>query len=60
MFTLKFKTDNEAFHDNKNVEVARILRAAAHAVEIGSDAITLAIFDSNGNTIGRFTLDNQA
>lgn len=54
MFKLTIKTDNAAFTDDPDAEVARILRAAADRVENGE--MPGALRDINGNTVGRFEL----
>ena len=53
MFRLKIDTDNAAFDTfNLEFEVARLLRAAAHAFYNGEHQGSL--LDSNGNTVGKF------
>lgn len=53
MFRLEIQTDNAAFDMfNFEFEVARILRAAAHAFYNGEHQG--ALLDSNGNKVGSF------
>jgi len=54
MFTLKFKTDNAAFGDDKSFEVLRILKDVSHKIEMGQTEGSIR--DINGNTIGTFKL----
>lgn len=55
MFKLQFETDNAAFdEENREHEVARILREVADLVEGGSD--TNQVRDVNGNRIGGYNL----
>ena len=51
---LRISTDNEAFSDNEDAEVARILRAVAERVLDGHGEGKC--LDFNGNTVGRFGL----
>jgi len=58
MFTLKIKTENEAFNyptEGERDEVARILRALATRLEQGSEVRGL-LADLNGNTVGEWKL----
>lgn len=54
MFTIKFKTENDAFGDDDHEmlvsETARILREIADKVENGADGGP--VFDANGNRVG--------
>lgn len=52
MFTLTFKTQNEAF--DSGVEVSRILRAIAEKVD--KDYSEGTVMDINGNTVGQWKL----
>lgn len=67
MFTMIFKTDNDAFHDSEHYdrgdqnglhingeEIARILRRAADQVQDG--VCSAPVKDINGNTVGSFEL----
>ena len=55
MFNLTIKTDNAAFQEGQPAdEVARILREIAGKLEEGDS--NGPAFDSNGNTVGTFTL----
>lgn len=59
MFTLNFATDNAAFADGREAEIARILRELADKIADGDrDDMNLSIFDANGNSVGSayFTL----
>lgn len=57
-FRLNFDTGNAAFdEDDRAAEVARILRAAATAIERGSrDGV---LHDINGNRVGSFKLSRE-
>lgn len=48
-FSLEFETDNDAFAENPEIEIARILRAVADNVS-GADGGYIR--DVNGNHIG--------
>ena len=50
--TINIKTDNEAFQDNKEGEVWRIVTAVANRLEGGQSMGTC--FDSNGNLVGEW------
>ena len=50
--TLIISMDNAAFDQDAGKEAARILRAAADGVEMG--CIRSSLFDTNGNTVGKF------
>lgn len=59
MFTLKMKTDNDAFAEgNLELEVARILRNLATHLEdrSGNTPSSGKLRDSNGNTVGTWVL----
>lgn len=49
-----FKTENAAFEDNKEAEIARILCKVARQVESGSTSGK--VLDINGNTIGEYEI----
>ena len=53
MFKLTFRTDNAAFSDYPELEIARILRETADRVEAGHAGLG-HIHDFNGNTVGNF------
>ena len=55
MFKLEFSTDNAAFEDS--LEVVRILERIAQNVK-GGDTFG-AVKDSNGNTVGRWSLSEE-
>ncbi len=57
MFTLTIRTDNAAFRDDYNTEIARILEEVADRVRDG--AISGACRDVNGNTVGGFGFDDE-
>ena len=59
MFTLKFSTDNAAFSENPNDEVARILKEVALRMTDYGEAKRGPIFDINGNKIGEFELTER-
>lgn len=48
--TLTIEANNDAFHDSKEQEVARILRELADKIESGADEVILR--DINGNRVG--------
>jgi hypothetical protein len=50
LFTLTIETDNAAFNDGGNAEVARLLREVAERVEDSTTDGTVK--DINGNTVG--------
>ena len=52
MFTLKIKTENAAFSDDRNAEIARILREVAEQLE--THTMTGSCRDYNGNRVGEF------
>ena len=53
-FTLTINTDNDAFADTPEVEVARILRnLAGHVLAMGGPT-SGRLHDINGNTVGQF------
>jgi hypothetical protein len=63
MFRLSIKTDNAAFHsevDGKDAgpgaELARILRIVADDLEQSSYNDSAVLIDSNGNTVGEYSL----
>ena len=49
---IEFKTDNQAFEDYKEGEIARILCKIARAIENGSTSGS--VMDINGNRIGKW------
>ena len=55
MLKLTIETGNAAFDDSAADECARILRAAADALERGTSGAPL--HDINGNRVGRFDLN---
>ena len=55
MFKLEFSTDNAAFEDS--LEVVVILERIAQKVK-GGDTFG-AVKDSNGNTVGRWSLSEE-
>jgi hypothetical protein len=56
-FKLEIETDNAAFADDYNAEIARILRAVADKIERG--IIDARILDINGNTVGNHGAPNE-
>lgn len=52
MLKVEIKTDNAAFSDNSNAELARILRELAKRIENGEQHGRLR--DLNGNKVGQF------
>ena len=56
-FILSFRTDNDAFHNNENREIARILRHLADRVENSNiSAYHSDVKDINGNIVGTYVL----
>lgn len=53
-FTLTMATENAAFEDMPEYEVARILRKVADQIEDGDT--TGRVRDINGNTVGAYDL----
>jgi len=57
-FTLSIDTDNAAFADDADREIARILRATANRItREGLSGFLETIHDENGNNVGRYGLD---
>jgi hypothetical protein len=60
-FTLSFNTDNDAFYDDENGEIARILRDLADRIDRGDIASQHRnASDRNGNIIGTYVLKEAA
>ena len=60
-FTLSFNTDNDAFYNDENGEIARILHAVADKVHnFNLSAFHSDVRDSNGNIIGTYVLKEAA
>jgi hypothetical protein len=57
MFTLRIKTDNAAFGDQPEYELARIL--AEVASEVGGGVTNGIVHDDNGNRVGTFKLTTR-
>lgn len=56
-FTLSFSTDNDAFYNDEDGEIARILRDLADRVEGGDIAAQHRnVRDINGNVVGTYVL----
>lgn len=55
MFKLTIKTDNAAFADDPEAELARILADVAERVADGEMSGKLR--DANGNTVGEYSTD---
>jgi len=55
-FKLEIETDNAAFEDGPESEVARILRALAARIE-NEFCMSQPVFDINGNRVGRSTVE---
>ena len=51
MVTIKIKTDNAAFQDSPEIEIARILHKLADYVEQGQTG-KITLIDLNGNSVG--------
>ncbi len=52
--TIHVKTDNAAFSDDPDSEQYTVVRDVLHRIRDGERAGTL--HDSNGNTVGKFTV----
>lgn len=52
---IEIKCDNEAFGDNPEIEIARILNKLAKNIEFGVREHNL--IDSNGNVVGHFDIE---
>ena len=57
MFRITMKTENAAFEDDRNMELARILRQIAERLENGEDAGR--VLDINGNKVGSFEMEED-
>jgi hypothetical protein len=55
MFKIEIETGNAAFEDDRNMELARILRQIAERLENGEDAGR--VLDINGNKVGSFEME---
>lgn len=53
-FTLSIDMDNDAFTDDPNAEVARILRKTAQRIATGRDGGFA--MDANGNSVGAWEI----
>ena len=57
--TIRLKTDNAAFEDDRGAEVARIvLEAVVPMLEHGELGKSL-LYDANGNTVGSVTVTGK-
>lgn len=56
MFSLNFATDNAAFTENREAEIARILREIADNVQRGPYE-SGRVRDGNGNSVGAWHID---
>lgn len=59
MFKLEFETDSAAFDGAEFPEIAEVLRKLADRIE-NPDRTEGLIRDSNGNTVGRWSMDLTA
>lgn len=58
-FTLTIHTDNAAFDPDPRPELAAILRQIASRIESGDTLHKFqTVWDSNGNDVGRYKLDD--
>ena len=57
MLTIKIKTDNQAFNDCKEFEIAKCLTDVIAYINNGYDDNN--IHDTNGNVCGHFKLTNR-
>lgn len=55
-FTCSFNMDNDAFTDDPQQEVARILRKIANQV---NNSLSNGILDANGNKIGNWSIQGK-
>jgi hypothetical protein len=55
-FRLTISTDNEAFTEDRGAELARILTWLAQRFDTGVPGGEGTVRDSNGNTVGKWTL----
>jgi len=53
---LSLNTDNAAFDDNPQAEMARILRDAAHMIEADAGLTFTVLLDFNGNRCGELKI----
>ena len=54
---INIQADNDSFHDDREEELARILRRITRWLEAGDDlSHFLTLFDINGNDVGRVAL----
>jgi len=51
--SISIETDNDAFVDDRNAELARILHDLADKIEAGNDVSVIR--DMNGNTVGEIS-----
>ena len=59
MFNLSINTQNAAFEDGAEYEIARILREIADKVENAGAESAANVLDYNGNRVGRYSLDQS-
>ena len=57
MFKIEIETGNAAFEDDRNMELARILRQIAERLENGEN--TGWVRDINGNKVGKFEIEED-
>lgn len=57
MLKIEIETGNAAFEDDRNMELARILRQIAERLENGEDAGR--VLDINGNKVGSFEMEED-
>ena len=57
MLTIKIKTDNQAFDDWKEGEIAKCLNKTSQDITNGLKKGK--IYDTNGNPVGTFKLTNR-
>ena len=58
MVRIEFSTENSAFDDEPATEAARIVREIAGKIASG-ESFDGPIFDSNGNRIGHWSMDER-
>ena len=57
--TIEIDTSNAAFGCDESEEVARILRDAAHRIEMYGDRAEGPLRDLNGNTVGKLIIETD-
>ena len=58
IFFIAIRTDNDAFEDDRDSAIARILEQVGDMLAAGTAPQTGIVRDINGNSVGRFGLTN--